>query len=59
MKYEECAHTLKFLGEEFEINGDEFDLNFERENPKPKICLINIIIKIKILIDIIKILIKS
>ena len=33
---EVCMHTLKFLGEEFEINGDEFDLNFEGENTKPK-----------------------
>jgi hypothetical protein len=33
---EVCMHTLKFLGEEFEIDGDEFDLNFENENTKPK-----------------------
>ena len=33
---EVCLHTLKFLGEEFEIDTNEFDLDLEGENSKPK-----------------------
>ena len=34
---EVCLRTLKYLGEEFEIDDSEYDFNFESENSKPKI----------------------